>query len=258
MKKIAIIVFLFSTTFLYSQTYTEKYNSAYSRYEYFDSSGYMVAYKQWSSINNRWEIYNLENKRAQTDYGEYVQPVNLELVNKVLSSKQNSYDRNVTIVNNRIMELEGKLFDYFSYDRDKRKVAMESWNFTKNAVANMKVNYSSASETNKILSALNSTYYNYIDAIEEKNEIVENNVYTEKENSSDLNTDKTFSTTLKIEGKLRDKPDLMSSVIKYIPAGASIKVLSYRRGYYKVSYKSQEGFINEMYLVETHYMLTLK
>jgi len=98
----------------------------------------------------------------------------------------------------------------------------------------------------------------YIRYSEEGNEIVENNVFKENENSSDFKTNKTFSTTLKFEGKLRDEPTPMSSVIKYIPAGASIKVIAYQEGYYKVSYKYQEGYINEMYLVETYDMLTMK
>lgn len=56
---------------------------------------------------------------------------------------------------------------------------------------------------------------------------------------------------MKIEGKLGDEPAPMSSVINYIPAGASTKVLADLGGYYKVSYNYQEGFINETYLVET-------
>lgn len=98
----------------------------------------------------------------------------------------------------------------------------------------------------------------YVRYSEDGNEIIENNVLTEKENSSDFNKDKTFITSIKMEGKFRDKPTPLSTVVKNIPAGASIKVLGYDDGYYKVYYNYQMGYLNEMYLVETQEMLIMK
>ncbi|MCF8274944.1 MAG: hypothetical protein K9I95_14050 [Flavobacteriaceae bacterium] len=81
---------------------------------------------------------------------------------------------------------------------------------------------------------------------------------TKSEVTSNFDANKTYGTTMKIDGKLRDKPIPMSNIIKYIPKGASIKVLSYYDNYYEVKYLNEIGYINEIYLVETNEMNSLK
>lgn len=180
MKKIAIIIFLFSSTFLYSQTYTEKYNSINNRYEYYNSSGYMIGYKQWSSINNQWEYYSINNKRTKTDYGKYVQPVNLELANKALSSRQNSYDRNITRVSNHIEQLNANLFNYFSDDKNNRNNAMRRWSNGIQEFWTFNIDYSSTSKTQNAISLLNNSYYQFIDDFE--------NIYRESNADYNINS----------------------------------------------------------------------
>jgi hypothetical protein len=97
MKKIIYSLFLLLTsTLLFSQTFTEKWNSLYDRYEIFNSSGVMIAYKKYNSLYSRWETYNLQ---TSNDKGyEIQQPqssFNAELAKKTLNTLQSKYDNNL-------------------------------------------------------------------------------------------------------------------------------------------------------------------
>jgi len=92
MKLILKLLILLNFSFCFSQSIVQKYNSLYNRYEFFDESGNMVAYKTYNSLMNQWEVYSTENANRKTDYGKYVSPINLELVAKVLAQKQARYD----------------------------------------------------------------------------------------------------------------------------------------------------------------------
>jgi len=65
------------------------------RYEYFDGRGNMTGYKQYNTYLNQWEYY--DNKSQSSGY--QIQPaqssVNLDLVQKTLSSRQSAYDNNL-------------------------------------------------------------------------------------------------------------------------------------------------------------------
>jgi clan AA aspartic protease (TIGR02281 family) len=65
-------------------------------------------------------------------------------------------------------------------------------------------------------------------------------------------------TTLKMEGKLRNSDNAASDVIKYIPTGASVKVIENKGEYWKVFYDGKTGYLNEMYLNVTYNMSLLK
>jgi S1-C subfamily serine protease len=53
--------------------------------------------------------------------------------------------------------------------------------------------------------------------------------------------------TLKSDGKFRKTDSPLSDVISIIPAGTSVKVLSFSGGYYKAEYKGQVGYLSELY-----------
>ena len=53
--------------------------------------------------------------------------------------------------------------------------------------------------------------------------------------------------TLKSDGKFRKTDSPISDVLKIIPAGKQVKVLSKSGGYYKVNYNGQIGYLNELY-----------
>jgi hypothetical protein len=86
-----LLIFL-NLSFCFSQSVVQKYNSLYNRYEFINESGKMVAYKTYNSLLNQWEIYSSEDNNRKTDYGNYVAPVNLELLARVMAQKQARYD----------------------------------------------------------------------------------------------------------------------------------------------------------------------
>lgn len=65
-------------------------------------------------------------------------------------------------------------------------------------------------------------------------------------------------TTMKMEGKLRSADNPVSDVIKFIPSGATVKVIENKGEYWKVFYDGKTGYINEMYLNVTYNMSLLK
>ena len=79
------------------------------------------------------------------------------------------------------------------------------------------------------------------------------------EYSSTININtKTYTTTLKMEGKLRDFHGAMSSVIKNIPSGATVRVIDHMGDYWEILYDGEDGFLNDMYLNVTSDMLLMK
>ncbi|HTO14144.1 MAG TPA: SH3 domain-containing protein [Edaphocola sp.] len=69
---------------------------------------------------------------------------------------------------------------------------------------------------------------------------------------------KTYTTTMKIAGKLRSSDSPVSSIIKYIPANAAVRVIENKDGYWKVFYDGKTGYLNEMYLNITYNMSTMQ
>lgn len=117
MKKIfLIIVITFSSNlFCFAQSYSERYNSFYERYEYYDSNGNLIGYKKWNSLYNRFDI-EFKGNNSNNSYNNNVnkiQPYNIELINKVLESKQNRYDSNIERMNYKVSQLQeiGKFFN---------------------------------------------------------------------------------------------------------------------------------------------------
>jgi clan AA aspartic protease (TIGR02281 family) len=69
---------------------------------------------------------------------------------------------------------------------------------------------------------------------------------------------KTFTTSMKMAGKLRSSDSPMSSVIKQIPSNATIRVLGNKDNYWIVFYDGETGYLNEMYLNVTYDMSTMQ
>lgn len=84
----------------FAQTMTQNYNSILNRYEYFDNTGRMVAYKSYNSMTGSWEYYNTSVQ--QSNYNPPVSSVNTSLVNQILQSKQSSYNTNYKKVADKV------------------------------------------------------------------------------------------------------------------------------------------------------------
>ena len=98
MKKILFLLLFIISMVCNSQTYTEKYNSVNNRYEFFNSSGQMIGYQIYNSLNKQWETYTVEPPKAE----EYRSTFNTGLAMTALQKRQNDYDKGKQTVNVRI------------------------------------------------------------------------------------------------------------------------------------------------------------
>ena len=107
------------TIFGFSQTTTKKYNEYQERYEYFDQNGNMIGYQKYNSYLNQWEYFEVQIQ--QNNRSEYIQPYDLDLLQKGLQYKQNAYESNVEYIQNRINQVN-QTFDYFNKYRETREI----------------------------------------------------------------------------------------------------------------------------------------
>lgn len=139
------------------------------RYEYFDSRGNMIGYEFYNTMTRQWEYYET---KSQNSYQEPAK-VDLSPTLNALSILQDRYDNNVQQVQNNINNISQKIdeLDVTNYEREQIRNA-----FAKLIAENLsgqKFNYSSASETNRIINWL----------YDSTNRIIKN--VTSKENNTD-------------------------------------------------------------------------
>lgn len=141
---------LLSST-LYSQSYTEKYNDLYNRYEYFDLSNRMIGFKYYDSLYKVWKYKDL----TRSENSSYINPINVSLVEKVLSAKQARYDYNVQRIQSSITDISSKIHT-LSVDSNIVNSINKSFNEILNSINKKKYDYSSNSITNQLVNYLYS------------------------------------------------------------------------------------------------------
>lgn len=116
MKKIILLLVFFISVNVFCQTLTQKYNSVYNRYEFFDNQGNLIGYKKWNSLLEQWEYYsnNVERKSS------YIDPIDVEDLERTMSQLENNYDYNYQIVNQKVNEIVS-LFSSFTNNTEKFK-----------------------------------------------------------------------------------------------------------------------------------------
>ncbi|MDX6181929.1 hypothetical protein SGQ44_18285 [Flavobacterium sp. Fl-77] len=124
MKAIYFLLLLFTVN-SFAQTATEKYNTYLKRFEYFDSRGNLTGYKQYNSYLNQWEYY--ENKHQGYEIKQPQSSIDVDLVQKTLSSKQSRYDYNLKRIQESINSSTLYLYASsknkgYSYEESKRSV----------------------------------------------------------------------------------------------------------------------------------------
>ena len=169
MKKSFFAILFLVSIMSFSQTQTKRYNSMTKRYEYFDSRGNMIGYEFYNAMTRQWEYYET---KSQNSYQEPAK-VDLSPTLNALSILQDRYDNNVQQVQNNINNISQKIdeLDVTNYEREQIRNA-----FAKLIAENLsgqKFNYSSASETNRIINWL----------YDSTNRIIKN--VTSKENNTD-------------------------------------------------------------------------
>ena len=83
-------ILLFFCSFLYSQDITEKWNDYRKQYEYFDSTGKMVAYKIYDSYKKQWETYTVKSNNTPNKNEESA----VDILGKAATVKQARYNTN--------------------------------------------------------------------------------------------------------------------------------------------------------------------
>lgn len=165
MKKLLfLILFLFFSFTSIAQSYTKKYNSINSRYEYFDSRGTMVGYEKYNSVYGRWDYYIVNNdnnpyNRKPIEVAPVQSNVNLDLIDRALKAKQDRYDKNAIYLEERFSDIIKYLDVYSYYPKDCRSYF--SNDFSK---INSKINSLMQSASNSDLSN-NSNLQYYINEI---------------------------------------------------------------------------------------------
>ena len=151
MKKIMISTFFLLGSFYYSQSITEKYNSIYKRYEYFDSIGNMIGYKSYNNLSQQWEYYDLKTTQKQPYQYAKPQQLDISVLGNALSIKQNNYNNNVKQIQRALDNVIDQVRN-FDISEDKKEVIIKkiSDSFINN-IMSKNFDYSSVSETNRIV-----------------------------------------------------------------------------------------------------------
>lgn len=167
-KYLAFATLCFLSFYSWSQSMTSKYNSLYKRYEYFDSDGQMVGYKQWNSLHKQWEYFDSSSNKRKTDYGNYVSPIDLGLVSQALTQRQKRYNSNVQKVKNHL----SFIYDGFDNLNSQERTNMAYILFQKRMKSffqvNNKLDYSSNNIYNQVISRITDIA---IDVVEEVSNI---------------------------------------------------------------------------------------
>lgn len=132
-----------------AQSYTEKYDSLNQRYEYFNNQGTMVGYKYYDGLNQAWVYKDLSEKPKST----YIDPINNELIQQVLSSKDRKYESNVQKIQNAISDINSKILT-LSEDEETKNIIRTKFNDVVNGLNSKNRDYSNNNTANQIVQYL--------------------------------------------------------------------------------------------------------
>ena len=183
MKKSFFAILFLVSIMSFSQTQTKRYNSMTKRYEYFDSRGNMIGYEFYNTMTRQWEYYET---KSQNSYQEPAK-VDLSPTLNALSILQDRYDNNVQQVQNNINNLSNKIDELNVTDSEKEQIRNAFAKLIAENLSGQRFNYSSASETNRIINWLYESTNKIIKNVTSQHKNVtsqyKSNVYT---NSSEI------------------------------------------------------------------------
>lgn len=178
MKKIFFLVLLSFGSVCFSQSVTEKYNSLYQRYEYFDSSGNIIGYKKYNKLSSQWEYFDLketEYEKQPRQYGEYIQPYNLDLIERALQQKQQKYQSNFKTVKSTIEYIMNDIQKMEIESQEKYKILSEFKSAISRNLNNIDIDYGSNEQTEQVIKWLYQTATLIIKNSSNENKSVESN-----------------------------------------------------------------------------------
>lgn len=125
------------------------------RYEYFDSSGNMIGYELYNSMTRQWEYY--ENKQRQSYQYRDPQQLDISSLGNAASTLQSRYNNNTSYVQQQVSSMIQSVYDSDLTDEEITKIINKFQNEPLRSVNSQTINYSSLSETNRVLNYLSDS-----------------------------------------------------------------------------------------------------
>src|SRR6218665_999905 len=141
----------------FSQTATEKYNSLYNRYEYFDSNGTMTGYKVYNKMSSQWEYYSTQTQNTRPQYNTVKEPIDTKFMGDALmyqeQKSKNNYNRIVNTINGIRNTINSS-----DVEAETRKKLTANFNQCVDEINRAKVDISSDLNTNRAIKYLNDCF----------------------------------------------------------------------------------------------------
>jgi hypothetical protein len=119
-----------------------------NRYEYFNAQGQMVSYKSYDSLMKQWNYYKVT--QPQQPQNTYVEPINLDYVNKALSTKQAKLDANVAKIDNAVNDIGFKIQN-LDIDADIKEIVMYTFQNALKTINSKRLDYSNNNTTREVI-----------------------------------------------------------------------------------------------------------
>lgn len=235
MKRIFRVFLILVFNFCYAQSYTEKYNDLYNRYEYFNDQGKMVGYKYYDNIYKVWKYQELSDSQQSS----YLSPINTSLINRVLASKQNRLDENVKKVQSSIDEIINSI-SQMEASQSAKDVILFKFRKTVKSIEYKNYDYSDNNLTRQVINHLYSEA-NAIIKTETSKVIIET-----KNKSSKKNTSVNYTGYKKASyySPITSEPTMDETKIVGRVEYDNIYILEkYNDKYYKIKYNNIIGYI---------------
>lgn len=218
-----------------------------TRYKTANSEYIDYVYKSNISLKLLLAEKEAENHRLQNEMEEKIKNMQEHLVSLI---KDGKYDE-VIAIKDRMLE--------FMPENFLRYIAPFTYYYTSLAFLGKYNKTGEKSDLSKAYDyALKSKSYGVkINSLLEKIQEEKNNSNNTYKNYNN-DYDKTVTTTLKMDGKLRISDSPLSNVIKSIPKGATVRVIENKGDYWKIFYDGKTGYLNEMYLNITYNMSLMR
>lgn len=239
MKKIFPVVLILAFNFSYAQSYTEKYNDLYNRYEYFNNQGKLIGYKYYDNLYKVWKYQEL----SESNQDSYISPVNTSLINKVLASKQNRLDENIKKVQSSIDEIINGISEIeasqttldailFKFRKTVKSIEYKNYDYSDNNLTRQVINYLYEEA-------------NTITKIEISKVLAETQSKTQKQSSKKITSvNYTGYKKASYYSPITSEPTMDSAkVIGRVEYGNIYIIEKYDDKYYKIKYNNIIGYI---------------
>jgi len=244
MKNSILFLLVLVPIMVFSQSYTEKYNSLYNRYELYDSSNNLVSYKKYNSLYNRWEYYEVAKTVPTYQNLKPSDPTNWDLAYQALAYKQQKYDEGNRYVTSQIQKLRNDVSNSTTLSSDEKTQLQNSITNSINEINSTgKSDFSNSDVVNSILNYIYQNYNNTINSINSDRETDSSVKNTEKSNNP-YHKEYSGTQTAITYAPILDKPDIVGGKKIGVVENNTVKVLEkINENFYKVKSGTITGYL---------------